>query len=110
MLYYQWNLLDGVNTPHLQHSILTSGLVNWQGKPNLFKPINLGLEHLNVACKINMKVYKNSTHNINITFDHLCLSNNWMCKLQEVVEDRFSQPMKGDHTSHSAELEIFSLA
>ena len=54
MLFYRWNLTS-VNSPELQHAILSSGLVNWLGAPDRHKAIDLGLEHLNGSCKIEMK-------------------------------------------------------
>lgn len=70
MLFYRWNL-SPVNTPELQHAILASGLVNWHGRATTHKPIDLGLEHLNGACKIEMKCYKNSTHDTDVIFDRV---------------------------------------
>ena len=74
MLFYRWNLTS-VNSPELQHAILSSGLVNWLGAPDRHKAIDLGLEHLNGSCKIEMKCYKNLTYNINIIFNWVYLSN-----------------------------------
>ena len=55
-------------------------------------------------------MYKNSTHNIDVTFTHLSLVNNWVQHLQDILESKFGHPMKGDHTSCSTEMEIFLLA
>ena len=109
MLFYRWNL-SPVNTPELQRAILASGLVNWQGKSTTNKPIDLGLEHLNGNCKIEMKCYKNSTHDISIIFDRVCLSNTWVRALREKLEDSFGESMPGTHTTAPTLLEIFFLA
>ena len=58
-----------VNSPKLQHAILSFGLVNWLGAPNKYKAINFRLEHLNKNYKIKIKCYKNSTYNIDIIFN-----------------------------------------
>lgn len=109
MLFYRWNL-SHVNAPELQHSILASGLVNWHGRDTTHKPIDLGLEHLNGSCKIEMKCYKNSTHDIDIIFDRVCLTNTWIRELRTSIEDTFGQYMPSNHSTESTILDIFSLA
>jgi hypothetical protein len=109
MLYYRWNL-SPVNTPELQRAILASGLVNWQGKSASHKAIDLGMEHLNANCKIEMKSYKNSTHDIDVSFDRVCLTNTWVRFLRSKLEGVFGRPISGSHTSASTALEVFSLA
>lgn len=74
MLFYRWNT-TAVNMPELQHAILASGIVNWKGSPMSHKPIDLGLEHLNGSCRIEMQCYKNSTHDTDLIFDRVCLTN-----------------------------------
>jgi hypothetical protein len=74
ILFYRWNLTL-VNTPELQHAILVFGFVNWPGKAAANKAIDLRLEHLNGSCKIEMKYYKNFTHDIDIIFDRVCFFN-----------------------------------
>jgi len=109
MLFLRWNLTD-VNDPVLQRSILACGLVNWPGLPNTHKPIDLMLEHLNGSCKIEMKCYKNSTHDVDRTFDRVCLTNTWVRALRELMEGSFGEDMSGKHTSADAGLDIFMLA
>jgi hypothetical protein len=109
MLFYRWNL-SSVNAPELQHAILASGLVNWVGLPNSNKAIDLGLEHLNGNAKIEMKCYKNSTHDANIVFNRVCLSNTWTRALREKLEETFGEQSSGKHTVASAELDMFLLA
>ena len=109
MLYYRW-LLSPANSTELQYSILASGLVNWRGRPDTFKPIDLSLEHLNCACKNEIKCYKNSTKDIGIIFDRVCLTNTWIRTLHTKVEKAFGIHMPDDHTTMSAVLDIFVLA
>jgi hypothetical protein len=67
MLYYCW-LLSPANTPELQQAILSSGLVNWVRRQLTFKPIDLALEYLNCYCKLDLRNFKNSTHDISLVF------------------------------------------
>ena len=109
MLYYRW-LLSPANSTELQYSILASGLVNWRGRPDTFKPIDLSLEHLNCACKNEMKCYKNSTKDIGIIFDRVCLTNTWIRILRFKLEKAFAIHMPDAHTAMNAVLDIFALA
>ena len=109
MLYYRW-LLSDANTPELQHAILTAGLVNWPGRATAHKPIDLSLEHLNAGVKIDMQCYKNSTHDVNIIFDRVCLCNTFTRELRQHMESAFSPYMPDLHTTRSAVLDMFSLA
>ena len=109
MLYYRW-LLSDVSSPELQHSILSSGLVNWTGKPGGFKAVDLGLEHLNASCKIEMQAYKNSTHDVETTFDRVCLSNTWMRRLRKRVESSFGHSPSAEHTTPQASIDVRCLA
>jgi hypothetical protein len=109
MLYYRWNL-SAVNTPELQHAILASGLVNWLGKASSHKAIDLSLEHLNCNCKIEMKCYKNSTHNTDIIFNRVCLTNTWLRALRSRMETIFGEDNSGAHTTDPCQLDIFALA
>jgi len=109
MLFYRW-LLSPVNTDELQRAILASGLVNWVGRDTTHKPIDLSLEHLNGSCKIEMKCYKNSTHDVDTIFNRVCLSNSWIRTLREKIEDTFGTENPGKHTNADATLDIFVLA
>ena len=109
MLYYRWQLSD-VNTPELQHAILAAGLVNWPGRASAHKAIDLSLEHLNAGVKIDMECYKNSTHDLDIIFGRVCLSNTFVRELRQQMESAFSPFMPSAHTTPSARLDMFSLA
>ena len=106
MLYYRW-LLSDVNTPELQHAILAAGLVNWPGRATADKPIDLSLEHLNAG---DMDCYKNSTHDVDIIFDRVCLCNTFTRELRQHMESAFSPYIPDAHNTPSAVLDMFSLA
>lgn len=42
MLFYRCNLHSSVNSDELQYAILASGRINWSGRQNGFKAIDLG--------------------------------------------------------------------
>jgi hypothetical protein len=109
MLYYRW-LLSPVNTPELQHAILASGIVNWQGSHSSNKAIDRGQEHLNMSIATSFRSYKNSTHDLDIIFDRVCLTNTWVAALRTILEDTFGENMPGTHTTASVESDIFLLA
>ncbi|KAF2669316.1 hypothetical protein BT63DRAFT_440007 [Microthyrium microscopicum] len=108
MLWLRWNLSD-VNTPELQRSILASSLVNWEGRKNSFKPMDLGLEHLNGNCSRDMKSFGNSTHDVEATFNRVCLCNTYMRHLQDAFARAFVRKASNKHTNASAEHDIFLL-
>jgi hypothetical protein len=72
--------------------------------------VDLGLEHLNGSCKINLKVFKNSTHNADIVFDRICLTNTWVNQLRTKVEREFGEYMPGTHTTHSTAEDMYQRA
>lgn len=109
MLYYRWNL-SSVNTPELQHAILSSGLVNWSGRSNSFKPIDLHLEHLNCSAKLDFKMLKNSTHDIGIIFRRTALCSTWVQAMRRQMEGIFGEDMPATHTSASAIPDMFLTA
>ena len=110
MLFYRWLLSKDVCTPELQHAILASGIVNWPGKEYTHKPVDLGLEHDNGKLKINMKCYQNSTHDTDLIFDRVCLTNTFVGTLRNLLEGIFGERMSGAHTTASATLDMFTLA
>ena len=109
MLFYRWNLTS-VNSSELQHAILASRLVNQPSVADTYKPIDLRLKHLNCGYKNEIKCYKNSTYNVDIVFDCVCLSNAQVRELRTKLEQSFSTYMPNFHTSISALLDMFSLA
>ncbi|KAF1936991.1 hypothetical protein EJ02DRAFT_478313 [Clathrospora elynae] len=109
MLFYRWHL-SSVNTEELQRSILASGLVNWLGRPNTFKHIDLALEHLNCYCKIDLRNVKNSTHDIELVFQRKSLCSTWIRGLRNKLENVYGEHMSGSHTSTAAIPDIFLIA
>lgn len=109
MLYYRW-LLSPVNTPELQHAILASGIVNWPGRATTHKPIDLGHEHMNGNIAISIRSYKNSTHDTDIIFDRMCLSNTYITSLRSAIEQEFGETMPGTYTTAGVETDMFILA
>ena len=109
MLYYRW-LLSSANTPELQLAILSSGLVNWRGHSGAYKPVDLALEHLNYACKIDLRNNKNSTHDVEIVFKRVALCNTWLRALRDKMEAEYGEPMPGTHTTSAAVPDMFLLA
>lgn len=109
MIYYRWLLSDAC-TPTLQHAILSSGLVNWHGTSGKHKPIDLGMEHLNLAYKLEMKCFKNSTKDLDNIFGRIGLTNTWNRKHREVIEEALGERMSGEHTRKNTDAELFAHA
>jgi hypothetical protein len=109
MLYYRW-LLSPACTLELQRAILTSGLVNWSGTARSFKPIDQGQEHHNLQIATSLKNFKNSTHDIDIVFDRLCLTNTAIASVRSQLETTFGEYMPGDHTVANTRLDSLMLA
>jgi hypothetical protein len=109
MLYYRWQL-SSANAPELQRAILASGLVNWVGRDATFKPIDLALEHLNCYCKLDLRNFKNSTHDIEVVFQRTALCNTWIRDVRNQLEGRFGESMSGAHTTAAAIPDMFLLA
>lgn len=110
MLHLRWLLTDGVSDPALQRSILASGLVNISGRPDSFQAFDLVIEHVNCMYKLDMRNLKNSTHDINSTFDRLALTCAFSTRLRRVIECCFGEKTKNDHTRRSVIAEVFGLA
>ena len=109
MLHYRWNL-SSANAPELQRAILSSGLVNWVGRESTFKPIDLALEHLNCHCKLDLRNFKNSTHDIAVVFQRTALCNTWLRDVRSQFEGVFGEAMSGLHTSTAVIPDMFLLA
>jgi hypothetical protein len=109
MLFYRWNL-SAVNDDELQRAILSSGLVNWTGVAGNYKPIDLSLEHLNNNCKTEINAYKNSTKDVDLIFNRVCLCNTRIRQLRDNLEHALSIPQNQAHTTMKADMDIFALA
>ncbi len=110
MLYYRWLLIDDVSTLELQRAILASSIVNWPGEGNTHKAIDLMLEHLNRAVKIKIKCYKNSTYDVNFTFDRVCTTNLTVRTLRSKLEYTFGEDIPGTHSTADTSSNIFGRA
>ena len=110
MLYLRWLLSSDVTTTELQRSILSSGLVNLAGRPDSFKAIDLALEHVNCCYAIDIKLHKNSTHDVSKTFGRLALVSSYVTRLRAAVETYFGEKTNSKHSQKSALADIFSLA
>jgi hypothetical protein len=110
MMYLRWLLTDGVSSPELQESLLGSSLVNLTGRPDSFKAIDLALEHVNSSYAIDMKMYKNSTHDVEKTFDRVALTSSYISPLRTAIEKCFGEAYNPKHGFKSTLADIFSLA
>jgi uncharacterized protein DUF6589 len=110
MLHLRWLISDGVSDPALQRSILASGLVNISGCHDSFQAFDLVIEHVNCMYKLDMRNLKNSTHDVNSTFDRLALTCAFSTRLRRVIESFFGEKTKNDHTRRSVIAEVFGLA
>ncbi|KAF1808899.1 hypothetical protein P152DRAFT_517097 [Eremomyces bilateralis CBS 781.70] len=110
MLHLRWILSECVSEKILRDAILSSSLVNLHGKPGQFKAIDLALEHVNCAYKIDMKLLKNSTHNADKTFGRVALLSNVFSKIRGAWENSFGFTQSDRHTTKADQRDIFSRA
>ncbi len=68
------------------------------------------LEYLNRAVKIKIKCYKNSTYDVNFTFDRVCTTNLTVRTLCSKLEYVFREDMLGTHSTTNASSDIFGRA
>ena len=108
MLHLRW-LLEQAD-PDLQRAILVGGLVNERGRPDTFKPIDLVLEHINLAFARDIKVLKNSTHDVISTFIRGSLAHDELRAIRAGFELHFGHRTNTAHTYKSARNDVFSLA
>lgn len=57
-----------------------------------------------------MTCYKNSTKDIDLIFNRVCLSNTFVGEVRTKLEATFGKHMSGEHTVMDAILDMFSLA
>lgn len=110
MLHLCWLLSSQVATAELQQVVLASSVVNLQGRANSFKAVNLALEHVNCCYAIDMKMFKNSTHDLSKTFGQVALTSSYSAQLRAAVETAFGERTNSRHSSKSAVGNVFSLA
>lgn len=110
LLHLRWLLSDGVSSAELQRAVLGSSLVNLSGTVGGFKPIDLALEHVNCCYSIDMKMFKNSTHDVDKVFGQVALTSSYISHLRVVIESSYGERTIGKHTEKSVLRDIFSLA
>ncbi len=66
------------------------------------------LEYLNKVVKIKIKCYKNSTYNINFTFNRVCTTNLTVRILRSKLEYIFGEDILGIHSTTNTSSNIFS--
>jgi hypothetical protein len=108
MLYYRW-LLGPACDPVLQRAVLVTGIVNWGRKPNGHKATDLMQEHLNLEVATSLKKFKNSSHDVDIVFDRMCLTNTWMKALRSQLEREFGQSRNPEHVTTTSARDMFLL-
>lgn len=110
LLHLRWLISDNVSTPLLQRSILASGLVNVHRKPDTFQAADIVLEHVNCTYKLDMRNFKNGTHDVNFTFNRLALSCRYYMQLRLLIEASFGEKTNTAHSRRNVVLETFALA
>lgn len=110
MLHLRWLLSSQVATAELQRVVLASSVVNLHGRANSFKAVDLALEHVNCCYAIDMKMFKNSTHDLSKTFGQVALTSSYNAQLRAAVETAFGERTNSRHSSKSAVGDVFSLA
>ena len=66
------------------------------------------LEYLNRAVKIKIKCYKNSTYNVNFTFNKVCTTNLTVRTLRSKLEYIFREDILGTYSTANTSSNIFS--
>ena len=74
------------------------------------KAIDLTLEHINFYYHMDMKLHKNSTHDVAATFGRVALAAPLVTGLNESWERYFGQRTDGKHAYKNAANDIFALA
>lgn len=110
MLHLYWLLSDRVADRELQDSILASWLVNLSGREGEWKPTDLALEHINASYTMDIKLHKNSTHNIHKTFGRNALASTYASVLRGRVEHTFGESTRSGHSQKRSEEGVFNLA
>jgi hypothetical protein len=110
MIHLRWLLSPGVSDRDLRESLLGSGLVNVRGRPDTFKAIDLVLEHINCSYKLDMRNFRNSTHDTTSTFETVALTSDFNIKLRAAIEGVFGEGLNDEHRTRTLSHDIFSLA
>ena len=70
----------------------------------------MALEHVNAMYHIDMKMRKNSTHDVDKTFRRVALASSYTTLLRAMVESTFGKRNNNDHTAKDARRDFFALA
>ena len=84
--------------------------MNIAGRGNTFKAIDIALEHVNGMYHIDMKMRKNSTHDVDKTFRRVALASSYTTVLRAAVESAFGRHASDEHTRKDARRDLFALA
>ena len=85
-------------------------LVNLINQLNFFKTIYLALKHINCCYIINIKLHKNSTHDVSKIFECLTLVSFYIIQLCAAIKSYFDEKINFKHNKKSVLKDIFSLA
>jgi hypothetical protein len=110
LLHLRWLLKDETSSLELQEAILSGGLVEQKTDRHRKKPIDLALEHLNLCYHLDMKMFKNSTHDFTTTINRVGLTAPYTDKLRSRFERDFGHRNDGSHSYKSAVNDIYLLA
>src|SRR5207247_955378 len=92
----------------LQQLILFSNLVNLINQLNFFKIIDFALKHVNCCYIIDIKLHKNSTHDVNKIFKCLAFVNFYIIQLCTAVKSYFDDKINFKHNKKLVLKDIFS--
>src|SRR5579871_4481027 len=110
LLYLRWLLKDEPSSRELQEAILSGGLVEQQINRRRKKAIDLAVEHINLYYHLDMKMYKNSTHDFMTTINRVGLTAPYTNELRGRFEHDFGHRNDGRHSYKSAVNDIYLLA
>lgn len=110
MLHLHRLLTDRVADRELQDAIIASGLVNLSGREGCWKPIDVALEHINASYAIDIKMHKNSTHDIQKTFGRYALVSTYASALRDLIEHTFGELTRSGHSEKDSSQGVFNLA
>jgi hypothetical protein len=110
LLHLRWLLKDETASRELQEAILSGGLVEQKIDRRRKKAIDLALEHVNLFYHLDMKMYKNSTHDFMTTVNRVGLTAPYTNELRRRFERDFGYRNDARHSYKSAVNDIYLLA
>ncbi|KAL2753605.1 hypothetical protein ACRALDRAFT_2111750, partial [Sodiomyces alcalophilus JCM 7366] len=106
ILYFTW-LLKVANN-HARDTVLKGGIIRYITTGSRYKAINLLLKYINALYILDIKHYKNSTYNINVTFERLTLNGNYITIIRKSIKELLRSKLIGKYTIASTALDIIS--